>query len=69
MGDSEVKAGAVSGNSITFEIVVPMMGQSISCTGTVQGDRIRGSGSGGEQVGSFTFTATRQPGEGEGGAR
>ena len=69
MGAAEVKNGVVSGNSVTFEIVIPMMGQSINCTVTVQGDRIRGSGSGGEEVGSFTFTATREPGQGEGGAR
>ncbi len=69
MGSSEVKNGVVSGNSLTFETVIPMMAQSINFTATVQGDRIRGSGSGGEEIGSFTFTATRRPGQGEGGAR
>ena len=68
MGEAQIEDGAVSGNSLTFTLIFSMGTDSleIESSGTVTGDRMTGSGSG--AMGSFTFTATRNPGV-EGGIR
>ena len=69
MGDAQITKGAVSGSSVTFTVEGIGGGESVTFSGSVQGDRMRGSGSGGEMIGSIAFTATRRPGGAEGGAR
>jgi hypothetical protein len=68
MGEAQIEAGTVSGNSLSFTIVFSMGTESmeIDSSATVTGDEMTGSGSG--AMGSFTFTATRSPGT-EGGVR
>jgi hypothetical protein len=69
MGEARVRDGFVSGNEITFVLILSAGPQSMEARaeGRVTGDEIRGSGSG--EMGSFTFTATRKPGVEEGGIR
>jgi hypothetical protein len=59
MGRLQVKDGVVSGNKITFTMVMSIGGESaeMEAKGTVEGDVARGSGSG--PMGSFTYRATR----------
>lgn len=64
-GEARVRDGVVSGNEISFTIVIeagePM---EVTAEGTVEGDEA--SGSGDAPDGSFTWTATRTSGPGEG---
>jgi hypothetical protein len=64
-GEAEVQDGLVSGNDVSFTIVISAGGETIEVemTGTVEGDR--GSGSGDSPDGSFTWTAKRASGPGE----
>lgn len=65
MGEARIRNGSVSGNRITFTLVLSgPQSMEARARGTVEGDRISGTGSG--EMGSFTFTATRGPGR-EGG--
>jgi hypothetical protein len=64
-GESKIKDGVVSGNSVTFVVVFNMGGESmeIEFSGTVEGDRA--SGSGDSPMGSFDWTAKKAGGPGE----
>ncbi len=66
--EAQVQGGMLAGADLTFILVYSMGTESVAldARGTVQGDRIIGSGSG--EIGRFTFTATRKPGS-EGGDR
>lgn len=66
MGRAQVQDGVVSGDKITFTMVISMGGESavMDARGTVEGDVIRGSGSG--PMGPFTYRATRAKTPGEG---
>ncbi len=68
MGEARVTGGVVSGNALTFTLVFSMGTDSmeVDSRATVNGEEMTGSGSG--AMGSFTFTASRRPGE-EGGVR
>ncbi|MGD2135002.1 MAG: amidohydrolase family protein [Gemmatimonadales bacterium] len=59
LGTVRIRSGIVSGNDITFTLVVSMGGETLEfdVEGTVQGDEAEGSGSG--AMGSFTWSATR----------
>lgn len=59
LGPAKVKDGVVSANKITFVMVISLGGESaeMDVKGTVEGDVVRGSGSG--PMGSFTFRARR----------
>ena len=61
-GDAEVRGGRVSGNEVTFRLVVAAGGQSmeLSFEADVEGDRMNGSGS--SPMGDFQMTARRAPG-------
>jgi len=67
MGNAEVRNGVISGNRFTFTLVLTAGPESMEARAeaTVEGDVITGSGSG--EMGSFTFRATRKPGERKGG--
>ncbi|MGD2217651.1 MAG: amidohydrolase family protein, partial [Gemmatimonadales bacterium] len=64
-GEAEVRDGLVSGNDVSFTIVISAGGETmeVEMTGTVEGDR--GSGSGDSPDGSFTWSARRTGGPGE----
>lgn len=66
LGEARVQDGLVSGNDVSFTVVFSAGGETIEVdmTGTVEGDR--GSGSGESPDGSFTWTAKRTGGPGEG---
>lgn len=59
MGTVQIADGSVSGNRITFSLVMTMGGQQMTmeASGTVEGDRASGSGDG--PMGSFRWTATK----------
>ncbi len=61
MGTASMR-GRVSGNNISFTINISAGGQQIELTaeGTVEGDRMSGSGE--SPFGSFTFTGRKSPG-------
>lgn len=63
-GQSEIKDGLVSGNTLSFSIEFEAGGESFSLdfSGTVEGDAASGTGSGAQ--GSFTWTAKRSSGPG-----
>jgi hypothetical protein len=67
-GEAQVTRGRVSGNGLTFTLLFSMGAETMEmeATATVEGDTLSGSGTG--QMGSFTFTGTREPGM-EGGTR
>lgn len=67
-GPAQVQDGVVSGTEVTFAIAFTMGGQSMTAEarGTVEGDRMTGSGT--SPQGDFTFRATRGTPE-NGGAR
>lgn len=58
-GDLAIRDGSVSGNRVSFSILVTAGPESfeVTATGTVEGDRITGSGTAPE--GTFTWTARR----------
>jgi hypothetical protein len=62
MGTARIVNGVIRGSSITFGIEMVGLGETLSASGTVEGGRMRGSGSGSEMVGPFTFAGTRTPG-------
>ena len=62
MGTSRIVNGVIRGSSLTFGIEVAGMEPAIRVSARVEEGRIRGTGSGPEEVGTFTFTATRGPG-------
>ncbi len=64
-GTAQVKNGTVSGNNVSFVIVMEFGGESfeIEMEGTVEGDTASGSGDGPQ--GEFDWTAKRKSGPGE----
>ena len=68
MGSSEVVGGIISGIDMTFTLVFSMGAESreMEVSGTVEGNRMTGSGSG--EMGEFQLTGARNPGA-EGGLR
>lgn len=65
MGSGTVKQGVVSGNSISFVVVLELGGETmeVQMEGTAEGDRASGSGDGPQ--GEFEWTAKRKGGPGE----
>lgn len=63
-GTMRIIDGAVAGSEVRFTVVVEMGGQSMEVhfTATIEGDEMRGSGSG--PMGTFSFTARRASGPG-----
>ncbi len=59
IGRARIESGVVSGDKVTFVLVVSMGGETMEMDvkGTVEGDEASGSGSG--PMGSFTWRATR----------